>query len=188
MTKLRFACPYRFWLAEDLTTNQEVRWCPGCGDFSILAQLKQVLASLDTPRENLVFISGIGCAGRLPYYLNTYGFHGIQGRAPALATGLKVANPNLAGVGRHRRRRWAVRRHQSPDSRLAPQCRYQDPAFQQRSLRPVQRPIFADMPVSAPAPNPARKAPSIIPCGLCRWLSAPRPPSWRAPSTSMSRT
>ncbi len=78
-----------------MTTNQEVRWCPGCGDFSILAQLKQVLASLGTPRENLVFISGIGCAGRLPYYLNTYGFQGIQGRAPALATGLKVANPAL---------------------------------------------------------------------------------------------
>jgi 2-oxoglutarate ferredoxin oxidoreductase subunit beta len=81
--------------AEDLATDQLVRWCPGCGDFSILAQLKQVLASLDIPRENLVFFSGLGCAGRLPYYLNTYGFHGVQGRAPALATGLKIANPNL---------------------------------------------------------------------------------------------
>jgi 2-oxoglutarate/2-oxoacid ferredoxin oxidoreductase subunit beta len=81
--------------AEDLATNQEVRWCPGCGDFSILAQLKQVLAGLGLPRENLVFVSGIGCASRLPYYLNTYGFQGIQGRSPALATGLKVANPEL---------------------------------------------------------------------------------------------
>ena len=80
---------------EDLTTNQEVRWCPGCGDFSILAQLKQVLAGLGTPRENLVFLSGLGCASRLPYYLNTYGFQGIHGRAPALATGLKLANPAL---------------------------------------------------------------------------------------------
>lgn len=81
--------------AEELTTNQDVRWCPGCGDFSILAQLKQVLAGLDTPRANMVFVSGIGCASRLPYYLNTYGFQGIQGRAPALATGLKIANPAL---------------------------------------------------------------------------------------------
>ena len=81
--------------AEELTTRQEVRWCPGCGDFSILAQLKQVLAGLGMPRENMVFVSGIGCAGRLPYYLNTYGFQGIQGRAPALATGLKIANPAL---------------------------------------------------------------------------------------------
>jgi 2-oxoglutarate ferredoxin oxidoreductase subunit beta len=81
--------------AEDLATNQEVRWCPGCGDFSILGQLKQVLASTGTPRENLVFMSGSGCSGRLPYYMNTYGFHGTQGRSPALATGLKVANPQL---------------------------------------------------------------------------------------------
>src|SRR5438552_17553475 len=80
---------------DDLATNQEVRWCPGCGDFSILAQLKQVLAGLGMPRENLVFVSGIGCSSRLPYYMNTYGFHGVQGRAPALATGLKIANPSL---------------------------------------------------------------------------------------------
>ncbi len=79
----------------DLSSDREVRWCPGCGDFSILLQLKKVLAVLDVPRENLVFISGLGCAGRLPYYLSTYGFHGSCGRAPALATGLKLANPNL---------------------------------------------------------------------------------------------
>jgi 2-oxoglutarate ferredoxin oxidoreductase subunit beta len=81
--------------AEDLATEQEVRWCPGCGDFSILAQLKQVLAGTGVPRENIVFISGIGCSSRLPYYMNTYGFHGIQGRSFALATGLKIANPGL---------------------------------------------------------------------------------------------
>ncbi|MSQ95417.1 MAG: 2-oxoacid:ferredoxin oxidoreductase subunit beta [Gemmataceae bacterium] len=79
----------------DLTSDREVRWCPGCGDFSILSQLKKVLAVLGVPRENLVFISGLGCAGRLPYYLSTYGFHGSYGRAPALATGLKLANPDL---------------------------------------------------------------------------------------------
>jgi 2-oxoglutarate ferredoxin oxidoreductase subunit beta len=79
----------------DYASDQEVRWCPGCGDFSILAQLKKVLANLGLPRENLVFLSGIGCASRTPYYLDTYGFHGVQGRAPAIATGLKMANPHL---------------------------------------------------------------------------------------------
>ena len=79
----------------DFSTPHEVRWCPSCGDFSILSQLKKVLASLGVARENIVFISGLGCAGRLPYYVNTFGFHGSYGRAPALATGLKLANPNL---------------------------------------------------------------------------------------------
>jgi 2-oxoglutarate ferredoxin oxidoreductase subunit beta len=79
----------------DFSSDREVRWCPGCGDFSILAQLKKVLAILNVPRENIVFVSGLGCAGRLPYYLSTYGFHGSYGRAPALATGLKLANPKL---------------------------------------------------------------------------------------------
>ena len=79
----------------DFSSDQEVRWCPGCGDLSILAQLKNVLARLGVPREKYVFVSGIGCAGRLPYYMNTYGFHGVHGRAPALATGLKLANPDL---------------------------------------------------------------------------------------------
>ena len=80
---------------DDLASNQEVRWCPGCGDFSVLSQLKQVLAGLGVAREKLVFVSGTGCSSRLPYYLNTFGFQGIQGRAPAIATGLKVANPAL---------------------------------------------------------------------------------------------
>src|SRR5882762_10203664 len=79
----------------DLTSAQEVRWCPNCGDYSILSQLKKVLAVLGVPRENFAFVSGLGCAGRLPYYLNTYGFHGNLGRAPALATGIKLANPDL---------------------------------------------------------------------------------------------
>lgn len=79
----------------DYASEQEVRWCPGCGDFSILAQLKIVLADLGVARENIVFVSGMGCASRLPYYLSTYGFQGAHGRAPALATGLKLANPAL---------------------------------------------------------------------------------------------
>src|SRR5882672_4980193 len=79
----------------DFSSDREVRWCPGCGDFSILSQLKKVLAVLDVPRANMVFVSGLGCAARLPYYLSTYGFHGSYGRAPALATGVTLANPNL---------------------------------------------------------------------------------------------
>jgi 2-oxoglutarate/2-oxoacid ferredoxin oxidoreductase subunit beta len=79
----------------DCASDQEARWCPGCGDFSILTQVKKVLAGLGLPREKIVFVSGIGCSSRLPYYLSTYGFHGLHGRAPALATGLKIANPEL---------------------------------------------------------------------------------------------
>src|SRR5436309_12062426 len=80
---------------KDLTSDQEVRWCPGCGDYSILAQMKKDLAPLGMAREKMVFISGIGCSSRFPYYMNTYGFHTIHGRAPAFATGLKVARPDL---------------------------------------------------------------------------------------------
>ena len=80
---------------KDFASDQEVRWCPGCGDYSILAQMKKVLAGLNFPRERMVFISGIGCSSRFPYYVNTYGFHTIHGRAPTLATGLKLANPDL---------------------------------------------------------------------------------------------
>jgi 2-oxoglutarate ferredoxin oxidoreductase subunit beta len=81
---------------KDLASDQEVRWCPGCGDYSILAQMKKALAGLGIPREKFVFISGIGCSSRFPYYMNTYGFHTIHGRAPAIATGLKLARPDLS--------------------------------------------------------------------------------------------
>lgn len=81
---------------KDLASDQEVRWCPGCGDYSILAQMKKALAPLGIPREKFVFVSGIGCSSRFPYYMNTYGFHSIHGRAPTLATGLKVARPDLS--------------------------------------------------------------------------------------------
>lgn len=82
--------------AKDLASDQEVRWCPGCGDYSILAQMKKALAPLGVPREKMVFISGIGCASRFPYYMNTYGFHSIHGRAPTFATGLKACRPDLS--------------------------------------------------------------------------------------------
>src|SRR5215469_8306747 len=90
------ATPLATLTAKDLASDQEVRWCPGCGDYSILAQMKKAMAPLGIPREKFVFISGIGCASRFPYYMNTYGFHTIHGRAPAIATGLKLARPDLS--------------------------------------------------------------------------------------------
>jgi 2-oxoglutarate ferredoxin oxidoreductase subunit beta len=80
---------------KDFMSDQEVRWCPGCGDYSILAQTQKVMPDLGLPREKIVFISGIGCSSRFPYYMNTYGFHTIHGRAPAIATGLKASRPDL---------------------------------------------------------------------------------------------
>ena len=80
---------------KDFVSGQEVRWCPGCGDYSILAQMQKLMPELGIPREKIVFISGIGCSSRLPYYMNTYGFHSIHGRAPAIATGLKSSRPDL---------------------------------------------------------------------------------------------
>ncbi|MHB8458340.1 MAG: 2-oxoacid:ferredoxin oxidoreductase subunit beta, partial [Acidimicrobiales bacterium] len=80
---------------KDWSSNQDVRWCPGCGDYSILAAMQFLLPDLGVRRENTVFISGIGCAARFPYYMNTYGMHSIHGRAPAIATGLAVARPDL---------------------------------------------------------------------------------------------
>ena len=79
----------------DWATDQEVRWCPGCGDYSILTAMRMLMPELEVDRENTVFISGIGCAARFPYYMNTYGMHGIHGRAPAIATGLAMARPDL---------------------------------------------------------------------------------------------
>ena len=81
---------------KDFISDQDVRWCPGCGDYAILATLQNVLPKLEIPRQNYVFISGIGCSSRLPYYMETYGFHSIHGRAPAIATGLKVHRPELS--------------------------------------------------------------------------------------------
>ncbi|MCX5745133.1 MAG: 2-oxoacid:ferredoxin oxidoreductase subunit beta [Proteobacteria bacterium] len=80
---------------KDLETDQDVRWCPGCGDYAILATVQRSLASLGIKRENTVFVSGIGCSSRFPYYMNTYGFHTIHGRAPTLASGLHITRPDL---------------------------------------------------------------------------------------------
>lgn len=83
------------YTAKDFKSDQEVRWCPGCGDHGILASIQRAMADLNIPKEKYVFVSGIGCSSRLPYYMNTYGFHGIHGRAAAIATGVKIANPDL---------------------------------------------------------------------------------------------
>lgn len=82
--------------SKDFATDQEVRWCPGCGDYSILAQVQKVMPTLGIPRENIVIISGIGCSSRFPYYMNTYGMHSIHGRATAIASGLKASRPELS--------------------------------------------------------------------------------------------
>ena len=81
---------------KDFVSNQEVRWCPGCGDYAILNNVQKVMPDLGISREKMVFVSGIGCSSRFPYYMNTYGFHTIHGRAPAIATGIKTANPDLS--------------------------------------------------------------------------------------------
>lgn len=81
--------------AKDFASDQDVRWCPGCGDYAILNQVKKVLAKIGSRRENTVFVAGIGCSSRFPYYMSTYGLHSIHGRAPAFATGVKIANPDL---------------------------------------------------------------------------------------------
>jgi len=80
---------------KDFESDQDVRWCPGCGDYAILSAVQKMMPDLGIPREDIVFISGIGCSSRFPYYMNTYGFHTIHGRAPAIATGLRVARPDL---------------------------------------------------------------------------------------------
>ena len=83
------------YIKDDFVSGQDVRWCPGCGDYAILSVMQRTLAQFAIPREKYVFVSGIGCSSRFPYYMNTYGFHTIHGRAPTIATGLKCANPDL---------------------------------------------------------------------------------------------
>jgi len=84
------------YTAKDFKSDQEVRWCPGCGDHAVLSSIQRALAEMNIPREKFAFISGIGCSSRFPYYMKSYGFHGIHGRAAAIASGVKVANPGLS--------------------------------------------------------------------------------------------
>ncbi len=83
------------YTSKNFSSDQDVRWCPGCGDYSVLAQVQRILPELNYPKEKIVFISGIGCSSRFPYYMDTYGFHSIHGRATAIASGLKIARPDL---------------------------------------------------------------------------------------------
>ena len=81
---------------KDFVSDQDVRWCPGCGDYSILAQTQKTMPDLGVSKEKFVFVAGIGCSSRFPYYMDTFGFHTIHGRAPAIASGVKLANPDLS--------------------------------------------------------------------------------------------
>ncbi len=96
MSETATAIPVQALTSKDFVTDQEVRWCPGCGDYSILAQVQKVMPTLGIPKENIVIVSGIGCSSRFPYYMNTYGMHSIHGRATAVASGLKAARPELS--------------------------------------------------------------------------------------------
>ena len=120
-----------------------------------------------------MFVSGIGCSSRFPYYMNTYGFHTIHGRAPTFATGLKAGPARPARLGHHRRRRRPVHRRQPPDARHPPQRRPQDPPVQQRDLRPDQGPVLADL---AGIGTQDQVEPAGLDrharCGRCRWPSA----------------
>ena len=95
LLKVASSVPEQKYTAKDFQSDQDVRWCPGCGDYSILAQVQRVMPELGVPRHKTVFVSGIGCSSRFPYYMDTYGFHSIHGRATAIASGLKIARPDL---------------------------------------------------------------------------------------------
>ena len=129
---------------KDFQTDQEIRWCPGCGDYAILSAVQAVFPELGIQRENFVVVSGIGCSSRFPYYMNTFGFHTIHGRAPAVATGIEGRAPRAGSLGGHRRRRFTFHRRQSHHSHAAAQCRPESAAVQQPHLRADQGTIFAD--------------------------------------------
>ena len=130
---------------KDWASDQEVRWCPGCGDYTILSAVQLLLPELGVRRENTVFISGIGCAARFPYYMNTYGMHSIHGRAPGHRHGPRRHPPRSRRLGGHRRRRRALDRRQPPHARPAAQRQPHDPAVQQPDLRLDQGPVLADL-------------------------------------------
>ena len=129
----------------DFQSDQETRWCPGCGDYAILSAVQEFMPELGIPPERIVFITGIGCAGRFAYYMDTYGMHGDP--RPRAGAGHRAGHRARRPVdlGRHRRRRRAVDRRQPPDPRAAAQRAGEDPAVQQPDLRPDQGPGLADL-------------------------------------------
>ena len=128
---------------KDFASGQEVRWCPGCGDYSILAQMQKVLPELGIPKEKFVFVSGIGCSSRFPYYMNTYGIHSIHGRAPTIAAGHQDRAARSLGLGDHRRRRRPEHRRQPPDPRHPAQSGHQHHPVQQPHLRADEGAVLA---------------------------------------------
>ena len=112
---------------KDFVTSNDVRWCPGCGDYAILNALQRVLPELGIPKEDYVIVSGIGCSSRFPYYMNTYGFHTIHGRAPTVATGGQSRQPKALRLDHYGRRRWPLDWRKSLDAPHAAQCERQRP-------------------------------------------------------------
>ena len=173
---------------QDFTSDQDVRWCPGCGDYSILAQMKKVLPTLGIPPEKTVFISGIGCSSRFPYYMNTYGIHSIHGRAPAVATGLEVQPARFVGVGDYRRRRRAFDRRQPLDACHPPQSRSEHRAVQQPHLRPDEGTILAHFAVGQNDQKHAQSDRSTTRFTRFRWPLVAKRPLSPARSTCTSST
>ena len=130
---------------QDFTSDQEVRWCPGCGDYAIIKAVRKALAEIGTDTKDVVFVSGIGCAARFPYYMDTYGFHTIHGRAPVDRDRGQARQSRARCLGGLGRRRRALHRRQPHAARAAPQRRSQHPAVQQRDLWPDQGPVLAHL-------------------------------------------
>ena len=146
------------------------------------------MPSVGVARENIVFISGIGCSSRFPYYMNNYGMHTLHGRAPSFASGLKLSRPELHGVGDHRRRRRARHRRQPLHPHDAAQPGPQGPDVQQPHLRPDEGPGLPDLRARQEDQDHARTAPPTTRSTPRRWRWARERPSWPAPSTSRART
>ncbi|GMA87872.1 hypothetical protein GCM10025868_31220 [Angustibacter aerolatus] len=172
---------------KDFTSDQEVRWCPGCGDYAVLAAVQSFLPELGLRRENIVFVSGIGCSSRFPYYLDTYGMHSIHGRAPAIATGLAVARPDLSvwvvtgdgdalSIGGNHLVH-ALRRNVNLKILL----------FNNR-IYGLTKGSTARRPSRARSPSRRRWGRSTRRSTRCRWRWAPRRRSWPAPSTATAST
>ena len=172
----------------DFQSDQETRWCPGCGDYAVLAAVQGFFPELGIPPERVVFVSGIGCAGRFAYYMDTYGMHGIHGRGPALATGSGGRARGPLDLGRDRRRRRVEHRRQPPDPRAAAQRPGEDPAVQQPDLRADQGPGVADLRAGEGDQVDAVRVDRRAVQPGRRWRWAPRRRSWRARSTPTSTT
>jgi 2-oxoglutarate ferredoxin oxidoreductase subunit beta len=133
--------------AQGLGTDQEVRWCPGCGDYAILKAVQRTLPRIGADPRRPCSSRASAARAAFPYYVESYGFHTIHGRAPAIATGHEARQPRARRVDGHRRRRRAVDRRQPHDAPAAPEPRLPDPAVQQRDLRPDQGTVLADQPL-----------------------------------------